>query len=164
MERETGIGPATNSLEGCDSTTELLPQPRPLYQLQRAAGAGLDAGHSGHPARVSRAAFGNQRLTCTVQPYMPKNERAECAWRGFAIEQCQRRTSRSGRQAANAPSRARNSRYPRPGWALSWMEAAPAKGRIKGMLQPDCNRKLAADLRYEPETNSATDIDLIDYQ
>jgi hypothetical protein len=25
MERETGIGPATNSLEGCDSTTELLP-------------------------------------------------------------------------------------------------------------------------------------------
>ena len=26
MERETGIGPATNSLEGCDSTTELLPR------------------------------------------------------------------------------------------------------------------------------------------
>ena len=25
VERETGIGPATNSLEGCDSTTELLP-------------------------------------------------------------------------------------------------------------------------------------------
>jgi transcriptional regulator with GAF, ATPase, and Fis domain len=32
MERETGIGPATNSLEGCDSTTELLPQRNPLYQ------------------------------------------------------------------------------------------------------------------------------------
>src|SRR5581483_9925648 len=28
MERETGIEPATNSLEGCDSTTELLPQAR----------------------------------------------------------------------------------------------------------------------------------------
>ena len=28
MERETGIEPATNSLEGCDSTTELLPQNR----------------------------------------------------------------------------------------------------------------------------------------
>ena len=27
MERETGIEPATNSLEGCDSTTELLPRP-----------------------------------------------------------------------------------------------------------------------------------------
>ena len=26
LERETGIEPATNSLEGCDSTTELLPQ------------------------------------------------------------------------------------------------------------------------------------------
>ena len=26
MERETGIEPATNSLEGCDSTTELLPR------------------------------------------------------------------------------------------------------------------------------------------
>ena len=25
MERETGFEPATNSLEGCDSTTELLP-------------------------------------------------------------------------------------------------------------------------------------------
>ena len=27
MERETGIEPATNSLEGCDSTIELLPRP-----------------------------------------------------------------------------------------------------------------------------------------
>jgi hypothetical protein len=27
LERETGIEPATNSLEGCDSTTELLPLP-----------------------------------------------------------------------------------------------------------------------------------------
>ena len=30
MERETGIEPATNSLEGCDSTTELLPPFLPL--------------------------------------------------------------------------------------------------------------------------------------
>ena len=30
MERETGIEPATNSLEGCDSTTELLPPEFPL--------------------------------------------------------------------------------------------------------------------------------------
>src|SRR5258707_9649358 len=28
LERETGIEPATNSLEGCDSTTELLPPTR----------------------------------------------------------------------------------------------------------------------------------------
>ncbi len=30
LERETGIEPATNSLEGCDSTTELLPPSRTL--------------------------------------------------------------------------------------------------------------------------------------
>ena len=34
MERETGIEPATNSLEGCDSTTELLPPVR-LAQTDR---------------------------------------------------------------------------------------------------------------------------------
>ena len=33
MERETGIEPATNSLEGCDSTTELLPPSR--FALRR---------------------------------------------------------------------------------------------------------------------------------
>jgi hypothetical protein len=29
MERETGFEPATNSLEGCDSTPELLPRTGP---------------------------------------------------------------------------------------------------------------------------------------
>ncbi len=33
LERETGIEPATNSLEGCDSTTELLPLFKPSHQL-----------------------------------------------------------------------------------------------------------------------------------
>ncbi len=33
MERETGIEPATNSLEGCDSTTELLPPSYPSLLL-----------------------------------------------------------------------------------------------------------------------------------
>ena len=40
LERETGIEPATNSLEGCDSTTELLPPTRSLtcsFALQRAS-------------------------------------------------------------------------------------------------------------------------------
>ena len=35
LERETGIEPATNSLEGCDSTTELLP---PSYRSTRKIG------------------------------------------------------------------------------------------------------------------------------
>jgi hypothetical protein len=33
VERETGIEPATNSLEGCDSTTELLPPTHPLRSI-----------------------------------------------------------------------------------------------------------------------------------
>src|SRR5262245_815511 len=33
LERETGIEPATNSLEGCDSTTELLPPTRRPLRL-----------------------------------------------------------------------------------------------------------------------------------
>src|ERR1700733_2423118 len=41
LERETGIEPATNSLEGCDSTTELLPPSpqrlKPLALCFRAA-------------------------------------------------------------------------------------------------------------------------------
>jgi hypothetical protein len=37
MERETGIEPATNSLEGCDSTTELLPPSRSLTRLPSSA-------------------------------------------------------------------------------------------------------------------------------
>ena len=40
LERETGIEPATNSLEGCDSTTELLPpsrRPLRLSALRRAS-------------------------------------------------------------------------------------------------------------------------------
>ncbi len=42
MERETGIEPATNSLEGCDSTTELLPPTRcPLRPR-------LQSGHPPH--------------------------------------------------------------------------------------------------------------------
>ena len=36
VERETGIGPATNSLEGCDSTTELLP--RPIHYIKKTDG------------------------------------------------------------------------------------------------------------------------------
>src|SRR5208337_950832 len=45
LERETGIEPATNSLEGCDSTTELLPlslEPsRSLARIARDFGSGL---------------------------------------------------------------------------------------------------------------------------
>ena len=42
LERETGIEPATNSLEGCDSTTELLPPSR-LPARRRIAASPLQA-------------------------------------------------------------------------------------------------------------------------
>ena len=48
MERETGIEPATNSLEGCDSTTELLP-PTPLGSLRRLAASARHARRRVHP-------------------------------------------------------------------------------------------------------------------
>ena len=38
LERETGIEPATNSLEGCDSTTELLPPTRSRARSSRFGG------------------------------------------------------------------------------------------------------------------------------
>jgi hypothetical protein len=38
LERETGIEPATNSLEGCDSTTELLPPTRRVASRRRRFG------------------------------------------------------------------------------------------------------------------------------
>jgi hypothetical protein len=38
VERETGIEPATNSLEGCDSTTELLPPSRLAQSCARRYG------------------------------------------------------------------------------------------------------------------------------
>src|SRR4029077_18232924 len=59
MERETGIEPATNSLEGCDSTTQLLPPSRlacpsdsPLRRGRPAARAHLFLPLSPVPARL----------------------------------------------------------------------------------------------------------------
>ena len=57
LERETGIEPATNSLEGCDSTTELLPptrSPLPLATLSHAQRPLVPClARPGHRARTS---------------------------------------------------------------------------------------------------------------
>src|SRR5689334_533554 len=50
MERETGIEPATNSLEGCDSTTELLPP----FDPRRSLRASL-RGHTSPPPQPARS-------------------------------------------------------------------------------------------------------------
>ena len=61
MERETGIEPATNSLEGCDSTIELLPpetchhgahaSDAPYYSMGKGKGAATEAGNRGRQRR-----------------------------------------------------------------------------------------------------------------
>jgi hypothetical protein len=68
LERETGIEPATNSLEGCDSTTELLP-PSCLAPFPLGTSAGKPAcadrppvNFAAHPRRYFR------RLAC--QPWL----------------------------------------------------------------------------------------------
>ncbi len=51
LERETGIEPATNSLEGCDSTTELLP-PSPHPRAVRRSYSALPPALRPGPKRV----------------------------------------------------------------------------------------------------------------
>ena len=56
LERETGIEPATNSLEGCDSTTELLPPTRlasaAVSPLRRGKPAAISPLRQGKPAVI----------------------------------------------------------------------------------------------------------------
>src|SRR5262245_47223816 len=60
MERETGIEPATNSLEGCDSTTELLPQCLPV-RVRLVAREGLE------PSKpLGRQIYSLLRLTASL--------------------------------------------------------------------------------------------------
>jgi hypothetical protein len=53
MERETGIEPATNSLEGCDSTTELLPLASRINRSEASRTSWLQTAHPllYHPRR-----------------------------------------------------------------------------------------------------------------
>jgi hypothetical protein len=60
MERETGIEPATNSLEGCDSTTELLPPRRSIASLARAS--------TGKPADVQLTLSRQSRVGQDADP------------------------------------------------------------------------------------------------
>ena len=61
LERETGIEPATNSLEGCDSTTELLP-----LSLKP-----LDPSLKTHGISAAGSRFAYARKTPQVTPAQP---------------------------------------------------------------------------------------------
>src|SRR6476646_10562576 len=84
MERETGIEPATNSLEGCDSTTELLPPSRrPLRPSARRQvserttyyrvrpSARLDLGLLANRSTPQRAKVGGEGRTRTFEGARP---------------------------------------------------------------------------------------------
>src|SRR5262249_18093009 len=67
LERETGIEPATNSLEGCDSTTELLPPSEcqvgsKKRQVPACHALSTLSAHSLLPTLTSHLAFPTQHL------------------------------------------------------------------------------------------------------
>ena len=82
MERETGIEPATNSLEGCDSTTELLPLAFVFNNFQCALMASLCANgakwryfaQSLHKVedplhKCTKSAYGHRCASCLESPF-----------------------------------------------------------------------------------------------
>ena len=64
LERETGIEPATNSLEGCDSTTELLPPSR----LAALRSTHRDSGHARRPSQLPLPHPSRRRAKRRVPP------------------------------------------------------------------------------------------------
>ena len=76
MERETGIEPATNSLEGCDSTTELLPPTR----LALFADSLLPAGTP--PALLARFAASGAPTSSNRRANLHARQRKEGWWGG----------------------------------------------------------------------------------
>src|SRR5262249_27436849 len=88
MERETGIEPATNSLEGCDSTTELLPPTRHSLSFRRYGGQARFAltfrcfvDHSRWLAHVAHGAIPPRHRLCPPWPAQVSSA-GEGGWRG----------------------------------------------------------------------------------
>jgi hypothetical protein len=89
MERETGFEPATNSLEGCDSTPELLPRIRRSCHPRQHSCARRNGGQGRIRTSVPRSgadlqsAAINHSATCpssretkTIDPFSPRDPRA----------------------------------------------------------------------------------------
>ena len=75
LERETGIEPATNSLEGCDSTTELLPPSRLARVAFRRVGG--QARFSSRPTSVSPSTpFGRSGHSTRQRRGLPRASRS----------------------------------------------------------------------------------------
>ena len=77
LERETGIEPATNSLEGCDSTTELLPPARLQSMLPQTNRSGGERRIRTSVARKERQIY--SLLPLTTRPSLQNEANSKSA-------------------------------------------------------------------------------------
>ena len=101
MERETGIEPATNSLEGCDSTTELLPPSRSLTRLP--SSARFLALRAGKPALFLLPLLPTYSSRRGAKRRLPPNKQRH------QLSFARRRLSRAGRVQVGGEGRVRTS-------------------------------------------------------
>ena len=142
MERETGIEPATNSLEGCDSTTELLPP-------TRLAAAPDSALRRGRPAYAAPTATPASPLRRGRPGYAPANTRLACVRAPARTSAGQARLlllldspfkepcdHASPRSASLCPAGA-----PRGGWLIQRRLACPAAPGLSSRSSPEGRAK-----------------------
>ena len=92
LERETGIEPATNSLEGCDSTTELLP---PSLTARYARNFG-EASPLSSRTHLVRRFGGKTRLTSKLPTLRPSTRCARSGHSTLPSAACHERAALSG--------------------------------------------------------------------
>ena len=148
LERETGIEPATNSLEGCDSTTELLPpSSRPRHRASRLDWLADDRAHSEAVTAVSASASACQlaaelRRTAFAReraPGLPAEARSPSAFARFA--RLRRGSLRSPRAKAGGEGRIRTSEAT---WATDLQSVAFDRSATSPNLLPGSPDRLDA--------------------
>ncbi len=126
LERETGIEPATNSLEGCDSTTELLP---PSFHFGEAGRSALTNQAQRPPAFAERSLRSPRRRAAPASRCPPRPPSAQRACQG-------------------SPS---SYRYPGPAWLVP-PGHAPPEGTRQGDRPAAASRRgiVVAREGFEP--------------
>ena len=139
VERETGIEPATNSLEGCDSTTELLPPSRLASAahspLRRASPPSRSSSRESPPSRSSPVvapASTGPRMAChpKLAAHRSRGERRMVAREGLEPSKAQGRQIYSLlRLTASLPRRCVVWLNSRTLWPLRWLALSPKRRR-----------------------------------
>jgi hypothetical protein len=132
VERETGIEPATNSLEGCDSTTELLPPSRGPLRCPRFGAAGPpglatpSTLRGGRPRSARHSVYASARQATFGSPLR------------LLIRRCHATAATSPHRSLTTPPAASSQRgRSAPGWlaepklAAKWRAKAGGEGRIR---------------------------------